>query len=392
MGAGAEDLLSPATRPSPLRPQLYSPFAQEPNPSTGHDHHLESFAVADSGGLGAEKAAREPLSSAPSVATSDGSAAATTAVAEDSRPPLHGNTDGFRGHAPPGVSVVETTSTAAAAAVASTPGVSYSAGGSVGGMSREDSVGSSAGGRGRATLPPPPPSSQGEGGTAGTRGEAKLRVCTPTGDGGTSDLSLWVTMRNLEGGGEGERRAAAAEGGARPFSSLSPVAATHAKDIVVGGGRFSSSSASDEEVLSSGGAAKNESEGAEKKEGGEERGDETVAVSSNDSVESGTDESFSDTAPLLAASGRDDNEGEMRGGKGAGTGTRIAVASATAATEKRRPGEGYPASAGWCDVGPVPEVAGGVEGFWRSLSQAFCGLLNFCHPHQGGRGGANWCR
>lgn len=401
-GAGGDDLLSPAARPSPLRPQLYSPFAQEPSPSTGQDHHLEGFAVT-------EEAVTEPPSSslsAPPVATLGSSAAwtATAAtVAGDSRPPLHGNGAGFRGHAPPGVCVVETTPTAAAStlptstatanstATASASDVSGSTGGSSSGSgkSREDAVRSSAGGS-AAAVPTPRSSYQGEG-TGAAPGEAKLRVCTPTGDGGASDLSLWVTLRNLE---EEEREGKAAGGGARrPFLSLSPVTAGHPKDSV-GGGRFSSTSA-----VSLGGAAKRESEDAverEEENGGGEGGDGAVGfLSSNEDVETNIDERFSDTAPLLAASVRDADQGQTGGGKGAGTGTstRITVPPVSAATDKTGPTEGSRSSVvDRCDVGPVPVDAGGVGGLWRSLSQAVCGLFNFCHPHQGSRGGADWCR
>lgn len=352
-------------------------------------------------------------------------------VAEESRPPLHGNCAGFRGHTPPGVCVVEATytATAAATAAASKPRVSCPVGASGGsdgsGKSREDFTGSPARSRGGAAAVPPaqapaPLSSQGEaGGTGGAPPrEVKLRVCTPTGDGGTSDLSLWITLRNLEEGEEEERRAvaaAAAEGGARPYSSLSPaaVAAGHVT-AGAGGGKFSTSSASDEEPVSlGGGPAESGSEGVQEKEAGEEEeeegagDDETVGALSSEDLEGGIEESFSDTAPLLAATNSTDGstgEDQTRGGKGAGA-IRIAVASAStstaaaaAAAAKRGAGEEgvYRPSVDWCDVGPVTEGAGGgVVGLWRSLSQALCGVLNFCHPHpsgEGGRVGANRCR
>lgn len=406
-GAGAAgDQLSPATRPSPLRTQLYSPLAQEPSPSTGHDHHLESFAATEGGGPGAEEVAKEPpsLSSAPPVAAVDTSAAATTsstvsAVAGgDPRPPLHGNGygTGFRGHAPPGVRVGETASTATAASVASTrtAGASLSAGGgsatSSGGKSREDSARSSSfcdQGAARRR------SSQGEGGMGGAGGEAKLRVCTPTGDGGASDLALWVTLRDLEEEGGGGK--AARSGAFRPFSSLSPVTAATRGEESVGGGRFSSSPASEEEAASFGGAAESE---AKEGDGGEEVGGREAGGAPSierEVVEGGVIESFSDAAPLLGTfGGHGPAEFKRSGGKGAGAGTRVAIASGSEAAGKRRPGERSQSPVDWCDVGPAPEevVAGGVEGLWRSLSRALCGLLSFCHPHQGGRGGADWCR
>eukprot|EP00903_Cladosiphon_okamuranus_P013008 g12137.t1 len=500
-GTGGEDLLSPSARPSPLRPQLYSPFPHEPSPSTGQDH-LESFAVAEEVAteqssssaappvamLGAEAKAQAEAevedeastesssSSAASQAATLGSSAAGTAEVEaateaetgESRPPLHGNGKGFRWHAPPGVHIVETTPTAAASTIpsstfsattipaspatatsAATASASDVSGGSGSGSgdsskSREDSVGTSDGIPAGA-VPTPRASYQGYG-TGAAPGEAKLRVCTPKGDGGASDLSLWVTLRNVEEEEE-ERDVKVAGGGARgPFLSLSPVTAGHLKDSIgcgrlssssagsldgaaarqsvtpdhsegcITGGRLSSSSAgslggaakresvtaahpkdsiaggrlSSASAGSLGGAVTRESEGAVKsEEEGElmEGGDGSVGVlSSNEDVGTDIDESFSDTAPRLPASGVDADQDHTGGGKGPGAGnsTRIAVATVSAATGKTGPGEGPTSSVvDWCEVGPVPVDAGGIEGLWRSLLQAFCGLLNFCHPHQG---------
>ena len=385
-GAGVEEgLLGPAARPSPLRSQLYSPFAQEPSPSTGNDHHLESFDVAEGeGGPSAEGVARSPPSSVAAAGT------------EESRPPLHGNNGGFRGHAPPGVRVVESTptptATTASAAAASAPGVPCSAGGASssssgggGGKGREGLWGSSDGGY-AATVPsvPPPPRSS-HGGEVRAPREPKLRVCTPTGDGGTSDLSLWVTLRDLEEAEATARAAAGGGGRARPFLSLSPVTpAGHARNSA-GGGRFSSSSAGGgEEAVSSGGAAKSGSEAVE--EGGGR--DATVGVLSSEDPGSGggTADQYHTSA------GR-------RTGKG--TGTRIvAVAAGSAATAKTGPAGGGGSSFSPGDGRDVSRGAGvaggGVVGLWRSLSQALGGLLDFCHPHQGGGGGdgggKNWCR
>eukprot|EP00752_Nemacystus_decipiens_P007655 g6843.t1 len=413
---GAEgELLGPSARPSPLRPQLYSPFAQEPSPCTGNDHHLESFDAASEGGQpGASEFDREPPSSAPPVA------AVATAAAEDSRPPLHGNSTGFRGHAPPGVRVVfEAAPSTSATAAAATCMAAISAGGTSsstttskngdGGKNREDFVGSSDGGRAAAAaVPPPPPPPRSSHGQGRTRGEPKLRVCTPTGDGGASDLSLWVTLRNLEEEENEDAAAAAAAGGgraggSRSFLSLSPVTtAGHAKDSV-GGGRFSLSSAGGE-TASSGGAAKGGSAGVEERDDDEEKEEENEEDRQGE--REGGDEAYSEAASLLASSNITADQGHRTsGGKGPGTGTaicsRIALPAATEKTEPAGGGCRSPAM-DWCDVGPGPEVAGGgVGGLWRSLSRAICGLLNFCHPPQGlrradgvvgGGDAGSWCR
>lgn len=213
---------SPAARPSPLERHSFSPLmmAPEPSPSFIADYHTSDVDVDASGtnGAGQERSDGQQPSSEQSAATT--TAAVEGRVRSDSRPPLHDdNGSAVNVHLPPGVRVDLLSKTASGRGSSGTGGRESSVGDGGSTSGREDSTGSAssavglrAGGRAKMRR------------VRSGKASSKLRVSTPTGDGGPSDLSLWITLRDSEPGEEGGKQDGgeeAEEGVARVIEAVS---------------------------------------------------------------------------------------------------------------------------------------------------------------------------
>lgn len=270
-------------------------------------------------------------------------------------------------------------------------------GGSVGGGGRVS--GSDSGRRGRSSTlsrrvsagSSSSSSAGGGGGCCTAAGQAtgeegvKLRVSTPTGDGGASDLSLWITLR----GGE----AAVDKGEGGDFSISPPLTSSPAptavgsdlEDDAVNGmvGRPSSSSSS--------GVAAAVARGAEG----------AVGFAAVDAIVANSKALRKNTTLPLTREAIQEATG---GGGGCAPISRVTIA---ARTDEEDVGDAVPlldrsqvgymsdrvgregrkgcanSAESW---GPdrEEEKTGGWEGFWQALSSTFCGMFDFCRPRPSG--------
>eukprot|EP00904_Undaria_pinnatifida_P004054 jgi/Undpi1/1364/HiC_scaffold_11.g04756.m1 len=203
-----------------------------------------------------------------------------------------------------------------------------------------------------------PPGEAGEG--------TKLRLGTPTGDGGASDLSLWITLRR----GEEADKGAGGDYSSSPGFTCSPAPTAVGSDL------------EDDVVNAWVGRPSSSSKMAAAAAGGDGFSGVSALVASSKALQRGmpppqtrsiqevggrgecapvsgvtmaTDEAVEETVPLLDRGQVGCMSDQFRGG-----------------------GKGGANSAeSW---GPVAEEPGGLEGFWRALLRTFCGMFDFCHP------------
>lgn len=165
-------------------------------------------------------------------------------------------------------------------------------------------------------------------GEEGGAASADLRVSTPTGDGGASDLSLWVTIRGLE-----DAKELGGFSSCSPASSLTPLTVLGADSenggrSIAGGVSGAEVDVADDDASSVGGRGREDGAGV------------------------------SESLPLLA------------GGKGGGV---------------RMSGESSGGKSG--SVESLDYVSGpggrGEEPAWKAFVRALWGLLDFCRPRGG---------
>lgn len=175
-----------------------------------------------------------------------------------------------------------------------------------------------------------------------------LRVCTPTGRGDVSDLSLWITTRE-----ESQTPASSAAVCSSPPSTLSPPPRPllHGNDDACPG--------PDQESFY--GFRINDTDT-------EDRDDVVLPVRSGGSVQRAGASSAG--AELLSSSIMEDEEDEEQSGVSVPLLARGRMVVSGGST-----GDGFEAGAEgdviqWWNVG----------GMWHAFSQTICGLLQFCHP------------
>ena len=194
----------------------------------------------------------------------------------------------------------------------------------------------------------------------------KLRLGTPTGDGGASDLSLWITLRR----GEEADKGAGGDYSSSPGFTCSPAPTAVGSDLeddVVNAWVGRPSSSSNMAAAAAGGDGFSGVNALAANSKALQRGmpppqtrsiqevggrGECAPVSG---ITMATDEAVEETVPLLDRGQVGCMSDQFRGG-----------------------GKGGANSAeSW---GPVAEEPGGLEGFWRALLRTFCGMFDFCHP------------
>ncbi|CAB1111345.1 unnamed protein product [Ectocarpus sp. CCAP 1310/34] len=380
-GVEHDDPLRPTlvvtSSPSPLRAQLQSPITQDPSPCTSDSLH---FAVSDGippdGGPGGDAAGQLPPSPQATAA----------AVREDSRPPLHGNGGGFTGHVPPGVRIVGRT------AAGEQPGAASGGGSDGGGGALAGEA--PAGRRDRAALSSSPSSVCSEGGGTGPPrgGEVKLFVSTPTGEGDSSDLSLWVTTRGSgEGGGEGT--ATTGDGTASPLPSppsvrLSPVAVKSLEDddpgIDPGDGASTAANLEEEDLEKDlrnglGFGAKNAIEARSGDGEAGASGEEENEVEVLPEGEATCCLLQPSEGPEAAEEGGGDNE-DPEPAVSQGEVENAAEGPSRADVPLLDSSKTIPSTTAETAANVEKTEVGGMEGPWEAVARVFCGIFNFCRP------------